>query len=220
MREKSIERLKKNRKTVLFKRDTLGYMKYMAMKLFRNPDRNARKEAFRKLFRTVQSSIWQKNQSFIMKKEVERPKKVGLGEGFLEMQLNEALYNNKFINQELKTVCTKLYGGYQGYYRTGERGDEIIWANRKVLRLKNIPYIKELRKNAIWLEGWNEHNLQAICTFVQKEHFINSILIEVEAKDLDGIKMLENEGFRIEKFATSRTIFGKKNVQLIENYRL
>ncbi|WP_336823679.1 GNAT family N-acetyltransferase [Sporosarcina sp. USHLN248] len=221
MREKSIERLKKNRKTVLFKRDTLGYMKYMTMKLFRNPDRNARKEAFRQLFRTVKSSIWQKDESFIMKKGVERTKKAGLGKGFSELQLNDALYNKRFNNQDLKTVCTKLYGGYQGYYRTGERGEgEIVWANRKVLRLKNIPYIKELRKNAIWLEGWNEHNVQDICEFVHKEHLINSILVEVEAKDFEGIKILKKVGFQIEKSAASRTIFGKKNVQLFENYRL
>lgn len=214
-REKLIELIKMNRKIVLFKRDTLGYLKYIAKKFFRSAGSTSRKVAFLQMVHKMKSFIWQRNHTFIMKKEVERPRKPGLGEGFTELQLNDAIYDKRFKNQDLKLICTKLYGGYQAYYRSGDSEDgEIVWTNRKVLRLNSIPYIKELRKNAIWLEDWKQHNLVDFCKFVNKEHLINTVLLEVKASDTMGIKMLEDNGFHIEKSATCYTKFGKKKMRV------
>lgn len=215
-KEKIIEQLKKNRKVVHFKRDTLGYMKYLARKLFKNPDRMDREKTFRQWCEQVNSYLWKKEHSFIMKKEVMRTKKPGMGEGFAELQLKDAIYDTRFKGQDLKLICTKLYGGYQAYYRPEDNDGEIIWTNRKVLRLKSISYIKELRKNAIWLDGWNEQNLVDICKFVNKEHLIHSILLEVDAKDRNAIRLLEEAGFQLEKSVFSKTRFGRKKLQVIE----
>lgn len=217
IKEKLIERLKKNRKTVLFKRDTLGYLKYTARNLFGNSNSTVRKKTILQVLLKIKSFIWQREHSFIMKKEVERPRKPGQGAGFSELQLHEAIYGERFKGQDLKLVCTKLYGGYQAYYRTDDFKDgNIVWTNRKVLRLESMPFVKELRKNAIWLEDWNQHNLVDICKFVNNEHLINAILLEVKAKDADGIKMLKDAGFHIERTALCLTKFGKKTMQVNE----
>lgn len=218
MKEKFIERLKENRKLVLFKRDTLGYLKYAAKRLYKNTDSKDRKKAWLQLVDKVKSFIWWKEDIIVMKKEVERTSKPGLGVGFSELQLNDALYDKRFTKHHLKRICTKLYGGYQAYYKTEETDDaELTWTNRKVLRLNSIPYIKELRKNAIWIEGWKPENLLEICNFVNKEHLIRFILLEVDAKDNDLITVLKNAGFQMEKSVRSSTRFGKQRIHVIEN---
>lgn len=216
-KENVIARLKKNRKTVLFKRDTLGYLKYIARNIFGNPNPAARKQAIQQVVAQLKSFLWQREKSHIMKKTVERQRKPGLGEGFTELQLRDAIYNKRFKNHDLKLVCTKLYGGYQAYYRSDDCEDgEIVWTNRKVLRLERIPFIKELRKNAIWIEDWNRDNLVDICKFVEKEHLITSILLEVKASSSDEIDMLEANGFHIDKTASCFTIVGKSKMQVVE----
>ena len=216
LKEKMIDQLKKNRKIVRFKRDTLGYLKYLARKLFKNPDRMDRKKTFHQLKRQIISYFWKKEYSFIMKKEVERTRKPGLGEGFVELTLRDAIYDTRFKGQDLKLICTKLYGGYQAYYRHDDCDGEIIWTNRKVLRLSSISYIKELRKNAIWLEGWNVRNIVDICKFVNKEHLIHSILLEVDIRNRNAIRKLEEVGFQIEKSVFGTTRFGRRKLQVIE----
>lgn len=217
-KEKLIEKLKMNRKIVLLKRDALGQLKYFAKKLFMNPNVKEKKEIWLRLTRKVKSYTFKKNSSLIMKKEVERTRKPGLGEGFKELQLKDAIFDKRFKKQDLKNVCTKLYGGYQAYYKAEASScTELIWTNRKVLRLGNIPYIKELRKNAIWLEDWNRENLLDICKFVQKEHLIHSILLEVDQRDKLSINLLQEVGFKVDKKISGSTIFGKKRVWVNEN---
>lgn len=216
LKEKLKDQLKKNRKVVHFKRETLGYMKYLARKLFRNRDRLDRKRIQEQLRRQISSYLWKKEHSLIMKKEVERTKKAGLGEGYAELELKDAINDKRFMEQDLKKVCTKLYGGYQAYYRLGSSDGELIWTNRKVLRLKSISYIKELRKNAIWLEGWSSRNLVDVCRFVNKEHLIHTILLEVDAQDRSGIRMLEEAGFQHERSVYERTRFGRKKLRVTE----
>ncbi|MCM3711640.1 GNAT family N-acetyltransferase [Sporosarcina luteola] len=217
LKGKIVDLLKKNRRIVKFKRDTLGYLKYMTRRLFKNPNQMDRKQTAQQLWHQISSFIWKKKHSFIMKKEVERTRKPGMGKGFMELKLKDAIYDERFREQNLKQICTKLYGGYQGYYRAGDNEDgEIVWANRKMLRLNSIPFIKELRKNAIWLEGWNRRNLVDICKFVSKEHFIHSILLEVNAQDRDAIRVLEVAGFQLDRSVLSSTRFGRTKLQVVE----
>ncbi|MEZ7171865.1 GNAT family N-acetyltransferase [Sporosarcina sp. OR05] len=217
-KERLIEQLKKNRKLVLFKRDTLGEVKYTISKMFKHANKESKKETLYQLIHKVKRFLWEKNRALIMVKEVERTRKPGMGEGFTELQLKDALYDPTFQTHNLKRICTRLYGGYQAYYKNGEKKEgNLLWTNRKVLRLNRISYIKELRKNAIWLEDWNVENLLDICKFVHKEHLINCILLEIDAKDKKAIQLVTDLGFRVEKSVSSTTIFGKEKIRVIEN---
>lgn len=218
LKERLIEQVKKNRKLVLFKRDTLGAIKYTVSKLFNYKNKESKKETWYQLIHKAKRFLWDKKRAIIMVKEVERTRKPGLGEGFTELQLKDAIYDQTFQTHNLKRICTRLYGGYQAYYKNGEKKEgNLLWTNRKVLRLNRISYIKELRKNAIWLEDWNAENLLDICKFVHKEHLINCILLEVDAKDKKAIQLVTDLGFTVEKSVSSLSIFGKEKIRVIEN---
>ncbi|MBB4824896.1 CelD/BcsL family acetyltransferase involved in cellulose biosynthesis [Sporosarcina luteola] len=211
-KEEFIDRLKQSRKIVLFKRNTLGYLKYTTEKWLKGNNRDRKKTLYAGLLK-IKSAFWKKEKTWIMKKEVERARKPGMGVGFVELKLKDAISNKRFTHHSLKLICTKMYGGYQAYCRSeGSEDGEIIWTNRKVLRLETIPYIKELRKNAIWVEGWNEQNLADICRFVSKEHLIHSILLEVDPRETYSVSLLQEAGFQLEKPMVFTTRLGRKKV--------
>jgi len=217
MKEALIERVKKNHKVVLFKRNKIGKLLYTLRNLFNKNGMTCIWMGFTEILKRVKKNIYERNQFNVYKIERKNIADSLIPDLFVELKLEDALNDPIIAKQHMKEVCRKMYGGYTGYYYKGSLAFEsIIWTNEKVLRIDSISHIENFRKSSIHISNWNEKNLADVCSYVKQKS--NAKVVYVTSKNSNGNpkSMLENLGFTICKKIYKRTYMGFRKFQVTE----
>ncbi|WP_166462485.1 GNAT family N-acetyltransferase [Psychrobacillus vulpis] len=209
LKELFISRIKLNRRLVLFKRNKIGKFLYVIKNILSKTEKAGVREeiaAFihpklNKLFEWKRYTIYE-IASKNVPEDLEKDK-------YVELTIREAINNYDSVKEHMRDICTKIYGGYKGYYLPGHLSFEnVFWTNEKVIRIDNIGYLRVFKKSSVHIENWRTENLAEICSYVKKISKANKIFISVKANLNKEISELEKIGFTIHQQIFKRTILG------------
>lgn len=208
VKEFSIEKLKKNHRIVLFKRNQIGGLGFTIKRLLEKGTQNfisegtgALKLMRRKLYDHRKFIVYQ-----IDKQEI--PDLHGSLE-FVALTLSDALANEEIVGDYMKVVCRKIYGGYKGYYPKGNLTfNNILWTNEKVLRIEQISYHEQFRKSSISFNNWSEYNLLDVCSTIKKNSTARLFHVAIDVKEAKQKTLLESTGFSPIKHIGKKTVLG------------
>ncbi|WP_432360336.1 GNAT family N-acetyltransferase [Sporosarcina sp. UB5] len=208
-KETLIERIKKNYRLVLFKRNSMGKFSYVLRNLFNEKESvEARAELYGYLTR-IGNFIYKRERHIVYKvKKINLPE-LPTSNNYYELNLGAALDNRMNTRGRKNDFCRKVYGGYRGYYTLeGETFDDVTWTNEKVLRIDSVPYVENFRRKSVSIENWKEGELKEICALIVKESSAGILYTTVREEEKTKIAELESIGFTAEKHVFKRTYCG------------
>ncbi|WP_277585644.1 GNAT family N-acetyltransferase [Psychrobacillus antarcticus] len=192
-----ISKIKKYRVVVMFRRNTIGKIKYLLRqeenKYYLMSDIKER----------LLHYIYYKRQYLIGK----------LTKPYSSIE-NNNVYVSKITTdlalsskQRRRDILQKVYSGYAGYYL-----DDILkafWINENVIRLDDIKVVFNLKKRSIYIKDWKKENLLQILDFVNINYKCKDVYVSVNRKDKESMNLLNQLGFQwTEKIIFTR-ILGK-----------
>lgn len=208
MKELLVERMKKNHKLVLFKRNTIGKALFIFRNLFKKDSKDGRTELMN-FCKRIWKYFYENERYIIYKIEKKDVPELPATQDFLELTINDAMQNELIAKKHMKEICRKMYGGYKGYYPAGNLSFEnILWANDKVLRIDRIAYLEQFRKSSIYFKNWNEGNLSEVCSSMKKNSKARTVYVTVEDRSKKEKLALEDIGFSAIKQIYKRTYLG------------
>lgn len=211
-----VERIKKNHKIVLFKRNTIGKLFFVLRNLFRAESKETRTE-LAELMTRIRKYLYENERYIVYKMEKNDVPELPESEQFVELTINDAMECPTIAGKKMKEVCRKMYGGYKGYYPVGRLSFEnIFWTNEKVLRIDRISYLEQFHKSSIYFKNWNEGNLSDVCSAVKRSSKARTVYVTVEDGAKSEMALLEETGFSVSKHIFKRTYFGFGKYQITE----
>lgn len=215
-KESFIERMKKNHKLVLFKRNTIGKLFFIIRNLFKKESKEVRTEVAGFLKRAWKY-LYERERYIVYKLDKKDVPDLPIDTEFLEITINDAMKCPNIASKHMKEICRKLYGGYKGYYpKGGLLFENIFWTNEKVLRIDRIAYLEQFRKSSICFKNWNENNLLDVCTSIKRNSKARTVYVAVEDGSKEKITLLESIGFSAFKEINKRTYFGFGKYHIME----
>lgn len=198
LKEKLISRVRKYYSIVIFRRNTIGKLKYY----FRNKDKfHFWKDIWKN---RLQPFLYERKQYLIAKLTVSEMK---LNSHFEQITPEMVLS----MKGERKETLQKIYNGYKGYYATDE--NKAFWVNENVIRLDDIEVVENLKKKTIYIRDWENENLKQILSFVQGKYRPKYIFVHVNKHDKKNIQSLESNDFEITERLSYSRVLGKKKVK-------
>lgn len=217
LKEKMIERIKKNYRIVLLKRNTLGKLSYVMRNVFHKTEYKEARTDLKSFIIRLRNRLYERHHYFIYQQKREELEDPPNEMNFHELTLSEAINKHQMTDHQLNEICRKIYGGYRGYYPNNNNSfEEIIWLNEKVLRIDSIPYFENFRKRSLFIEQWKEWNLHEICGFIKKNSNAGIIFATVKDGSTAEIAKLESLGFSIYKSVYKRTYFGFTKMRITD----
>ena len=181
MKEFLIERIKKNYRLVLFKRNAMGKLHYVFKNLFSRTELKDARADLKEFLIRVRNYLYNRQQYVVYKMEKRDVPDLPDLESFIELTINDAVNNPYITNNHMREICRKIYGGYKGYHPVGILSFEnIFWMNEKVLRIDNVSYIEKFGKAPVSIENWQEGNLEKICSFIKRNSKAKTIFATVQ----------------------------------------
>lgn len=190
-----ISKVKKYRAAVLFRRNTIGKLKYFLRQ----------KGSFSYWVRGISSKLF----PFIYDKRtylVGRKHRSSVVDGkeyeFRKLPNNLALSSGA----QRKDILQKIYNGYAGYY--SEDILKAFWINENVIRLDDVEVVINLKKSSIYIRDWHNGNIQQILRFVNHHYKGKDVFVSVQTKDKIGVKLLTQLGFEWTEKVTFTRVLG------------
>ncbi|WP_342505961.1 GNAT family N-acetyltransferase [Sporosarcina sp. FSL K6-2383] len=209
--------IKKSRKAVLFRRNTVGKIKYIL--------RNLRStKTFKKVTPDIMNGInsirkffYEQRQHMVLKMNVHSDSALVTYKTFTPLTIKMVFASNDFEDDEMKEIGNRLYRGFTGYSTEKQLSfDTICWINPNVLRIDAISYLTQLRKGSVYIDKWNLDNIMDICAFVKSDYKAKTIVIDLEKPDKKRVAFLRSKGFFIDKEVSNRTIFGFRSSTVVD----
>ena len=217
-KERLLSRVKKSRTAVLFRRNTLGKVKYILRNLKSRQTFKKVKPDIDIFLKRIQNFIYYRNQHTIMKIGTESVIPSMSNQRYTQLTIKKVFDQVSLEDSDIKKIGDRLYRGFSGYY-TGEpvAYDKLFWTNQNVIRVDSIYYLEQLRKGIIYIEKWNTDNVLEICAFVKKAYKAKVIVIDLADPTKETIETLKKKGFSIEKIIYNRTYLGFKKSKIQNN---
>jgi len=217
-KERLLSNIKKSRTAVLFRRNTLGKVKYILRNLKSRQTFKKVKPDIDIFFKRIQDFIYYRNQHTIMKIKTESISPPMSNQSYTQLTIKKVFDQVSLEDKDIKKIGERLYRGFSGYY-TGEPVpyNELFWINQNVIRVDNISYLEQLRKGIIYIEKWNTGNVLEICAFVKKVYKAKVIVIDLADPTKETLETLKKKGFSIDKVIYNRTYLGFKKSKIINS---
>lgn len=210
--------VKKYRWIVLFKRNTMGNVKYILKNIWTKTGFKKIKPFLSENLKNSRMFIYNSKTYFILKKENDVATQATKGNPYIELTIKKVFEDLPSQEVNMQEVGRNFYGSFKGYYCAGQKPYEsLFWVNQNVIRIDEIAYVDQLRKRTVYIDKWNSDNLKEVCTFVSQKNKPKVILASVSANVKKDIQALENFGFRIEKKISKKTYLGF-NKSVIKEY--
>ena len=201
-----ISTLKKYRPVVIFRRNTMGKIKYL---LRQKGDLNYWLSCINK---RLLPFIYHKKTYVISK--LSKHITAELEEVRFSRFAPDFVFESKWKRKE---ILQKIYRGYTGYYSKDIH--EAFWINENVIRLDDIEVVINLKKRSIYIRDWKKENLQQIMEFVNSNYNGKEVYLSVNKKDKISVNLLDQLGFQwIETISFTR-ILGKAIIRRKEAQR-
>ena len=217
MKESTIVQIKKNRKLVLFKRLTFGKLLYFFRNLFSESESKDARSELKRLLIGARKYLYEREKYIVYKLEKKDVPDLADSATFIELTINDVISSTEIANTHMKEVCRNLYGGYRGYHpETSLSFENIFWMNEKVIRIEDISYIEELRKNTVYFKGWHIGNIADVCTYFKRQSKAKTLYVCVKEASKKEVSVLESIGFVVSKRIFKKTYFGNGKHKVIE----
>ncbi|MGB2873209.1 GNAT family N-acetyltransferase [Psychrobacillus psychrotolerans] len=198
-----ISKVKKYRAVVLFRRNTIGKIKYF----FRH------KGSFRYWARDIHKKLFPfvyDKKSYVIGKIA---KAIAVGDAqanFSEITPNLVLSSKL----ERKDILQKIYNGYAGFYTKDIL--KAFWVNENVIRLDDVEVVMNLKKRSVYIRDWQNENILQILGFVNRYYKGKDVFISVLTKDQESVKILTNLGVQWTDKVTFTRVLGKSTTSRAE----
>lgn len=209
LKESLVARVKVHQRLVLFKRNKIGKLLYVTKNIISKKENKGAREALstflrpklRKLFEWKRYSIYEIASKNVLE-DVENNK-------YTHLTIKDSINNNNQLQEHMRDICTKIYGGYKGYYMAGHLSfKNVFWTNEKVIRIDDISYLINFRKSSVFIENWCIDNVGDISSFVKQQSRANKLFVCVKSSSQKEISELEKLGFTVSQQIFKRTILG------------
>lgn len=208
MKESLIEYAKKNHKLTLFKRITVGKYVYIMKNLFHKDGNDVRTD-FMNYLKKIPKYFYERNRYVVYKINKKDVPELPISKELIELTLSDAMHNEQIAQKHMKEICRKMYGGYKGYYPSGNLTfDNIIWMNDRVLRIDQIAYLEQFRKSSIFFKNWHVENLPEVFSSIKKNSDARLVYVAVKDRSKKEKRVLEEIGFLPIKKVNKRTTLG------------
>lgn len=209
--------IKKRRSAVLFRRNTIGKIKYILRNLRSSETVTKVKPDLLNSIRYVKNFFYERKQHIVLKIDTQSIGPISPNEIITPVTLKDFLDHNGFGEEDMKEVGNRLYRGFTGYSSKGALSvDNVFWINKNVIRIDAISYLTQLRKGTVYIDKWHTDNVMDICTFVKNDFKAKTIIIDLKNPDKKIVAFLISKGFSIDKEIYNRTFFGFKKSSVIE----
>ena len=191
-----ISKVKKYRAVVLFRRNTIGKVRYFLRQKgsFRYKIRVINRKLFPFIF-DKRSYVIGKISNFEVVEDTET--------SFTELSPNLALTSE----HERKEILQKIYNGYAGFY--SEDILKAFWVNENVIRLDDVEVVLNLKKRSIYIRDWKNENILQVLGFVNSHYKGKDIFVSVHTKDKESVKLLTQLGFQWTEKVSFIRVLGK-----------
>ncbi|WP_318616813.1 GNAT family N-acetyltransferase [Sporosarcina sp. YIM B06819] len=209
--------IKKSREAVLFRRNTVGKIKYILRNLRSIDTVSKVKPDIVSAINYVTKFFFERQKHVILKMDLQSNSDLVTHETFKPVTIKKVFANHDIEDGDMKEIGNRLYRGFTGY-STKERlsVDDICWINQNVIRIDAISYLTQLRKGTVYIDKWNHDNIMDICAFIKKDYKAKIIVIELEDPDEKTVASLKSRGFFVEKEIHNQTFFGFKKSTIID----
>jgi len=191
-----ISKVKKYRAVVLFRRNTIGKIKYFLRK----------KGSFPYFVRSFIGKLFPfffEKRSYVIGK-LSKTAVVENGQvNFSKISPNLALSSGL----ERKDFLQKIYNGYAGFYSQDIL--KTFWINENVIRLDEVEVVINLKKRSIYIRDWQKENILQILGFVNQHYKGKDVFVSVNTKDKESVKLLTHLGFHWTEQVTFTRSLGK-----------
>lgn len=190
-----ISKVKKYRAVVLFRRNTIGKVKYFLRQ----------KVSFSYRVRTISTKLFPyiyDNKSYLIGKLSKFEGLKDTHANFSELNPNLALSTG----HERKDILQKIYNGYTGFYSKDIL--KAFWINENVIRLDEMEVVINLKKRSIYIRDWQNENLLQILGFVNRHYKEKDVFVSVHTKDKESVKLLTQLGFQWTEKVTFNKVLG------------
>lgn len=192
-----ISKVKKFRAIVLFRRNTIGKIKYFLRQ----------KGSFHYWVRSINGKlvayIYNK-RSYVVGRKLSKTTDVENTQvNYSKVSSNLALS----LGPERKDFLQKIYNGYAGYYDKDLL--KTFWINENVIRLDEVEVVINLKKKSIYIRDWQKEDIRQILEFVNLHYKGKDIFVSVNTKDQESIKLLTDLGFQWTKKVTLTRVLGQ-----------
>ena len=191
-----ISKVKKYRAIVLFRRNTIGKVKYILRQ------KGSFSYRVSVINRKLLPFIYDK-KSYIIGKILKFEVDQEIQANFSEITPNLALSSG----QKRKDILQKIYNGYTGFYSQGIL--KAFWVSENVIRLDDVEMVINLKKRSVYIRDWQHENLLQIIGFVNRYYKGKDVYISVPTKDREKVKLLTQLGFQWTEKITFTRVFGK-----------
>lgn len=207
-KEFSIEKIKKNHRIVLFKRNQMGHFWYKISNLLEEGAKGIVSEG-KKMFHLMRRKLYDHRKFIVYQIDKQSIPDLHESVEFVELTLSDAIANEEIIGDYMKAVCRKIYGGYKGYYPKGNLTfKNILWTNEKVLRIEQISYHEQFKKSSIAFNNWSHYDLLEVCATIKKNSNARLLFVAIDEKAKKKKSLLESMGFSPIKCIDKKTVFG------------
>jgi len=191
-----ISKVKKYRAVVLFRRNTIGKIKYYLRQ----------KGSFSYRLRSINEKlipcIYDK-KSYVIGK-------LSKTAAVMDSQVNYSKVSPSLAlstGLERKNLLQKIYNGYAGYYSKDIL--KAFWINENVIRIDEVEVVINLKKRSIYIRDWQKENILQILGFVNLHYKGKDVFVSVNTKDKESVKLLTHLGFHWTENVTCTRVLGK-----------
>jgi len=207
--------IKKRRSAVLFRRNTIGKIKYILRNLGSIETVSKVTPDIMNGIHCVKKYFYERQKHLVLKIDLPPNASLVTQETFTPLTIKKVFANNDFVDGDMKEIGNRLYRGFTGYSSTERLSvDTICWVNKNVIRIDAISYLTQLRKGTVYIDNWSPDNIMDICAFVKSNYKAKSILIDLENPDEKTVAFLRSKGFFIDRKMDNRTLFGFKKLTI------
>lgn len=207
--------IKKRRSAVLFRRNTIGKIKYILRNLGSIETVSKVTPDIMNGIHCVRKFFYERQKYLLLKMDLPLNASLVTQETFTPLTIKKIFANNDFLDRDMKEIGNRLYRGFTGYSSTERLSfDTICWVNKNVIRIDEISYLTQLRKGTVYIDNWSRDNIMDICAFVKSDYKAKTILIDLENPDKKTVAFLRSKGFFIDQKMDNRTLFGFKKLTI------
>ncbi|GEN83260.1 hypothetical protein SLU01_15720 [Sporosarcina luteola] len=208
--------IKKRRSAVLFRRNTVGKIKYLVRNLRSTKTVGKLKPDVLRTINRLRKFFYERKKHLVLKMDLHTNGLIVTNETFTPITIEKVFSDIDFKDEAMKEIGKRLYRGFIGYSSAEKLSfDTICWINQKVIRIDGISYLEQLRNGTIYIEGWDCDNILDICASVKQDVKAKSVIINLEKSNEKTLRSLESKGFIIDKEIYNRTYFGFKKSAII-----
>ncbi|QUG42553.1 GNAT family N-acetyltransferase [Psychrobacillus sp. INOP01] len=194
-----ISKVKKYRAVVLFRRNTIGKVRYFLRQ----------KGSFSYRGRVINTKLFPfiyDKRSYVIGKISNFEEIEDTETSFTELSPNAALSSE----HERKDILQRIYNGYAGFY--SEDLLKAFWVNENVIRLDSVGVVLNLKKRSIYINDWKNENIIQILGFVKHRYKGKDIFVSVHIKDKESVNLLTQLGFQWTDKVTFTRVLGKSKI--------